>query len=238
MNNSISSCLAAVRRAICATASLAIVGFFGACSEAPTASSAGVSSGPALAKKGGGGKPPQCDAFPSLTITLRSDGSDALKDDGDGSYTEGGTVGAHLAGNGNLMFWTSQHGSPADRFVNVTTDAPFSGPTTDRIYTNSHLNPGGNDACGLAGMVDGPGSAVVEVELDSDGIVRYGKACDGNPVDIEGKNERVITSRSGNTWEIEGSVGVHCNSGPKKKGKRTLTKVGEAKGFLMTLVAP
>ena len=57
-----------------------------------------------------------------------------------------------------------------------------------------------------------------------------------DPGDPDGN--RVATSRSGNTWRIEGSAGVHCNSGPKKRGRRTLTEVGQAEGFLMELTAP
>jgi len=233
--STITRCLAATRRTTYLAASLALVGFFGACSEVPTSSSSDAS-GPILAKKGGGGKPPQCDAFPALTITLRSllNPLDALRDDGKGSYKQGegnGSLGAHLSGNGNLMFWPSQNGVP-DREVEVTTTA-FSDPTTDRIFTNSHVNPSGDNACGLAGMVDGSGSAVLEVELDSDGIVRYGKLCNGDPDD----GNRVTTFRSGNTWTISGSSGRHCQNLSKRKGKPSLSQVGTAGEFSMTLVA-
>jgi len=232
---------AAATRTTCLAASLAIVGFFGACSEAPT-SSAPDASAPIVAKKGG--KPPSCDAFPTLTITLVA--GDALQDDGGGPYTEGGTVGAHLSINGNLMFWTSQYGTPADRFVNVVTDAsPDAVRTTDRIYTNTHENPDPDtNSCGLAGMDDGSGTAVLEVELDSEGIVRYGKDCSGK----EDASSRVKTTRSGNSWTIENAVtgglspmpipGVHCRNLSKRKGKPSLTQVGTAGAFEMRLSAP
>jgi len=167
---------------------------------------------------------------PLLTITMRhgSGGTDAVRADdvGNSPYVEEG----HISINGNLMFWLSSNGSA--RAVRVTTTA-FDGTTTDRIYTNNHTNPGGDDAMGMVGMANGSsGTAVVEVELDSQGVVRYGKDCSGAVVTAT----KVQTTRSadGRTWTITGTSGLHCL--PTKKGKPGFNQVGTAGPFQMTLV--
>jgi hypothetical protein len=155
------------------------------------------------------GPPARCNAGTDLSITFGDGSGDALRSDGQGAYVENvGNVGAHLNDpTGRLMLWTSQYGDPA-RAVLVTTTA-FNGSTTDRIFTNGHDNPGGNSACGLAGMVVGSSgnTAVLEAELNSggidNGIVRYGKDCDGNDV-----NRVTTTHPAAGVWTITGSSGV------------------------------
>lgn len=197
-------------------------------------------SGLTLAKPGGGkGKPARC-MTADLRITFRDAAGDALRSDGRmvaPEYEEGvENVGAHInAETGRLMLWPSQYGEPA-RFVNVTT-AETSYPTTDRIYTNNHDGDGdGNeDACGLFDIpLGGTGVAVLQAEGDENGIVNYGKDCDGNVVDVPGVNEKVdVTRDDANLWTITGAYGVHCltSGGGKKK---TVTQT-QASGFSMTL---
>lgn len=216
-----------------------------ACADAPSAPIADGT--PPLFK----GKPAKCSAFTELRITMSegANGSDALRADDAANtpYTEGdgGSVGAHLNGTtGRLMLWTSQYAA-ASRFVHVTASplpAPdgqgFDGLTDDRIYTNNHRDAAGDDqACGFAQMAAGTsGDAVLEAELQSEGIVRYGKDCSGNVVDAT----RVATARlDANTWTISGASGVYCkNLSGKKKGKgSSLTQVGTAGPFGMTLEA-
>lgn len=180
------------------------------------------------------GPPGQWDP-PPLVITFGqgSTGTDALRGDdvANSSYPTPG----HISVNGNLMFWL---GSDNPRSVRVTTSA-FDGQTRDRIFTNNHTNPGGDDSFGLLGMVEGStGSAVVEAELnvqDNDPyvVLRYGKDCSGNVV----SGAKAVTTRStdGRTWTITGSNGVHC----QKLGKKpALSQVGTAGPFSMTLVWP
>lgn len=193
----------------------------------PTATEINV---PALAK------PVQCNVDVDLRITMAEGlgGTQAIRADDEANtpYEEGvDGVGAHLSGvNGNLML----------NVVNATrrfawTSTAGSGLSNDRLYTNTHDNPGGNNACGLAGMTNGSsGSAAFEAELQagstSSAIIRYGKTCGG----AADNATRVTTTRSsdGNTWTISGTGGVHCD---KVSGKK-LTQVGTAGPFSMTLV--
>jgi len=183
------------------------------------------------------GRPAQCNAGTDLSITFGDGSLDALRSDGNGAYEENvENVGAHINDpTGNLMLWTSQYGEPS-RAVLVTTTA-FNGSTTDRIFTNNHDNsPDGNSACGLGGMAIGStGSAVLEAELNSggidNGIVRYGKDCDGNDVN------RVTTTRPiAGVWTITGSSGVHCVSNGRKGKNAGFDQVGTAGPFSMTLL--
>lgn len=186
-----------------------------ACSGQPTA--------PDLVSEGlePAGRPVQCDAGTEFAITLRDDPGDALTSDIPGSPYFG-----HSSGNGNLMLWLVDD----ERHVNVETSV-YVGPTTDRIYTNTHSNPGGTDACGLDGMADpSTGSADFTVELDDNGIVHYGKACDGSPL----PDNRVTTTRDGDTWTIEGTQGVYCLKTAKSKNAPIIE--GTAGAFGMTLV--
>lgn len=211
---------------------LAILGlaFLAACTETPTATSE--LDGLSFAKGGKpGGNTNDC-GFTALSISI---GSGALGSDGAGPYKENiDNVGAHLNGaTGNLKLHTSQYG-PTNRFVNVTTSAGTVS-TKDRIFTNNHDNPGGDDACGFKGMVAPTGSAVLEVELNLDDsdpydVVRWGKDCDGDPL----PDNRVDTAFDGvGTWTIMGGSGVHC----KQLGKKpALTPVGTAGPVDMTLV--
>ena len=170
---------------------------------------------------------------PSLTITMRhgSGGSDAVRADdaANSPYVEE----AHPSVNGNLMFWLSSNGS--SRTVRVSTTA-FDGVTTDRIFTNNHTNPGGDDAMGMLGMVNGgSGTAVLEVELDDQGVVRYGKDCSGSFGNVVPATKVEMTrSSDGRTWTITGTSGVHCQ--PTKKGKPGVVQVGTAGPLQMTLV--
>jgi hypothetical protein len=219
---------------VLATLVLAIL--WAACAEGPVAPVED-SPSPLLARKG---KPPKCDASTLLRITVEPG---ALQGDAEGNvYIEGEdeSLGAHLAGNGNLMFWTSQYGDP-QRFVEVTTSAavlPFA--TSDRIYTNNHRDEAENElACGFDdmafdGSVGSSGDAVLEVELDSDGIVRYGKNCAGQLVHAA----RVVTTRSadGVTWTISGGSGVHCKKVSKRR-KDPMDQIGTAGPVQMTLEA-
>ncbi len=170
---------------------------------------------------------------PVLTVTMRegSGGTDAVRAD---DVVNSPYVGeAHIASNGNLMFWLSSNGSP--RTVRVTTTA-FDGVTTDRIYTNAHTNPGGDDASGLLGVAKGGyGTAAVEVELDTQGIVRYGRDCSGTFGNVVAATKAAVTrSLDGRTWVITGTTGVHCK--PTTKGKPGFFQAGTAGPFQMTLV--
>lgn len=216
---------------------LAILGLalLAACTEAPTATSDPVA--PSFAK---GGKPgPNTDdcGFTPLSITFGDAAGDALMSDALGPYEENvDNVGAHLNGaTGRLMLWTSQYGDPT-RFVTVSTTEPFEGPTSDRIYTNGHDSETAQDlGCGLKDIAHGgAGSAVLEVELDAEGIVRYGKDCDGSPVG----STRIDITRSGDglSWTVEGSTGVHCRSNGLRGKNAAMVPVGTTGPFSMTLV--
>jgi len=237
-----------------AAALTVVVGLAFACSESPTATQEGV--GVSFAK---GGKPGantnDCGSTP-LRITFRDRvddpgglPDDALRSDNGTAYVEGaGDGGVHLNGaTGRLKLHTAS--GVNGRVVNVITDL-FTYATTDRIYTNGHETETAKDlGCGFLDMAipaldpDDPdflpteGSAVLEAELDAEGIVRWGKDCAGNPVDDEdaGVNERVTTRRiDESTWTVEGFFGVICKLGPKVRGKRPLTE-GPAGPFFMTL---
>ncbi|MBM4188053.1 MAG: hypothetical protein FJ206_12175 [Gemmatimonadetes bacterium] len=158
-------------------------------------------------------------------------GTDAIRGDASAVYTEGvGGVAAHASGaNGNLILSVQ---TSARRYNWTASTA--SGVSDDRLYTNSHTNPGGTNGCGLAGMANGStGSAVFEAELlkgaTNIDVIRYGKDCAGNAV----AGERVTTTRSadGNTWTIAGSAGRYCT-----KSGRKLVQSGTTGGFSMTLV--
>lgn len=193
------------------------------CSEIPTAT-------PDFAKAGPAPNTP-------LQITLGQGlgGTDAIRADdiANTPYTDGqgGTVGAHINGpTGNLKLWTSQYGTPPARLVKVLATS-FDGFTSDRIYTNSHTNPGGDNSQGLRGMVIGStGSAVLEAELDNDGIVRYGKKCDGS---ADAATRAVTTHPTATTWTISGTGGIHCK---QLSSKPTLTQVGTTGPFSMALL--
>jgi hypothetical protein len=187
------------------------------------------------------GPPGQCDP-PLLDITFGQgmSGTDALRgDDADNTMYPGQ---GHISGNGNLMFWLGENNP---RFVSVTTTGPFNGGTRNRIFTNNHTNPGGDNASGLLGMVEGSsGTAVLEAELhvqssDPYQVVRYGKDCGGTGSGGGAvvAATKVGTTRlgDGRTWTITGTSGVHCKQVGKKPG---LTQVGTAGPFSMTLVWP
>lgn len=189
-----------------------------------------------------GGPPVKCEAGTNLSITLGDAAGDALQSDGQGPYVEGvDNVGAHINDpTGRLMLWPSQGGSTS-RFVNVTSseNGGTTFQTTDRIYTNGHdTGDGAEDACGLIDIApSGAGTAVLEAELDADGIVRYGKDCTGDPVEISGVNERVDITRSadGLSWAITGASGVHCRSNGLKGRRAGFVEVGGVGAFSMTL---
>jgi hypothetical protein len=179
-----------------------------------------------------GGKPlNQCGGTPDVGITFRDDPGDALQSDGQGPYVDG-LIRAGISGNGNLILWPAANRDDS-RWVNVTTtEGAFE--ATRRIFTNNHVNPGGDNACGLIGMTNGStGSAVLEAELDEDGIVRYGKNCDGSL-----NMSPVVTTRSlgGDSWTITGASGIHCQSNGLKGKKKKLVEVGTAGPFSMSLV--
>lgn len=184
-------------------------------------------------------KPASCEQTidVDLQITLGEGvgGTQAIRGDDAANtpYQEGvDGVGAHLSDiNGNLML--SLLDSPARRYA--WTSSAGSGLSNDRLYTNSHSNPGGSNACGLAGMVNGStGSAVLEAELQagatSAAIIRYGKTCSGGA----DAATRVATTRSadGLSWTITGTAGVHCD----KNNRNKLVQVGTAGPFSMTLL--
>jgi len=232
-----------------AAALMVVVGLAFACAESPTEVATADDASSPLFKGKPGGKTNDC-GFTPLRITFGTVG-DALFSDGGGDageYIEDTDGGVHLNGaTGRLMLWTSQYGAPTRHvLVTVTPDdpenaSPITIETTDRIYTNGHETEDDqkDNGCGFLQMAfeQTDGSAVLEAELDEEGIVRWGKHCDGSP----NVGTRVTTTRSpdpGNTWTISGTVGVHCKAGPKVRGRRTLTKVGTAGPFFMTLVAP
>jgi hypothetical protein len=183
------------------------------------------------------GPPGQWDP-PQLTITMRQGsggGTDAVRADDEANTAY--TTNASISGNGNLQFWL---GSGNSRAVLFTTSYS-GGETRDRIYTNNHTNPGGDDSFGLLGMLAGSsGTAVFEVELnlsDNDPyeVLRYGKDCTGKGSGggnvVEGT--KVATVRLGErNWTITGTSGVHCKQLGKKPG---LSEVGTAEAFSMTL---
>jgi len=182
----------------------------------------------------------RCDPTP-LVITFGQGvtGTDALR--GDDAANSSYPTPGHTSSNGNLIFWL---GADNPRFVRVTTTV-FDGVTRNRIFTNNHTNPGGDDSLGLLGMVAGStGSAVFEAELfDSSTepyeVVRYGKDCSGTGSGggVVVPATKAITTRStdGRTWTITGTSGVHCKQVGKKPG---LSQVGTAGAFSMTLVWP
>lgn len=237
------------KKAMLPAAALSVaVGLAFACSESPTEAT---SQGTAVSfKKGGkpGGNTNDC-GFAPLRITFRDDGGDVLRSDNGTAYEEGSDGGVHLNGaTGRLMLWTSQNGDPMPRQVTVSTSLFPDDSTTDRIYTNGHESETPNDlGCGFLDMAipllapDHPdfeateGSAVLEVEMDAEGTVRWGRDCNGDPVDIDSVNERVTTTRiDESTWTIEGAFGVSCRYGPKVRGKRSVTE-GPAGAFFITL---
>lgn len=107
--------------------------------------------------------------------------------------------------------------------------------SSDRIYTNGHDSETSEDlGCGFKDVPNGgTGSAVLEAELDADGIVRYGKDCDGNPV--AATRIGIIRSSDGLTWTVEGTSGVHCQSNGLRGRNSGLVEVGTAGAFFMTL---
>jgi len=221
-----------------ALVALGCLGFVAACEESPTQVAADALA-PQFAPGGNKGKPGgntnDC-GFTPLSITFGNAG-DALFSDGGGDageYIEGRDGGVHLNGaTGRLMLWTSQYDDPI-RWVNVSTLEPFDGPTTDRIYTNSHIPV--TDGCGFKDIGPGlTGTAVLEVELDADGIVRYGEPCnEDSPA-----STRVTVIRSSDvSWTVEGTSGVHCRSNGLRGKKAQLDHVGTAGPFFMTLQPP
>lgn len=227
----------ALRTPIMGLAAVALAALLLGCSEELTGPD--VSGGElAVAKKGG--PPSQCGAGTNLSIAFGDTPGDVLASDGEGPYVEAvDNVGAHINDpTGRLMLWPSQYGTTS-RFVIVTT-ATSSYATTDRIYTNNHDADGDGveDPCGLVSIpAGGSGLSVLQAEGDANGIVNYGKTCDGSVVDIPGSNEKVDISRSadGQSWTITGAHGVHCLTSGKGKNKTvTETPVG---GFSMTLSA-
>jgi hypothetical protein len=211
-----------------AAAALAVVAI-GCSSDLPTVAEETVMPpGPAFAP------PPNCPSQINLIITMAEDqsGTQAIRGDASAVYAEGAAgVGAHTsAANGNLML--SVLNAPTRRYS--WTSSAASGQSNDRLYTNSHINPGGTNACGLAGMAPGStGSSVFEAELlagaQNTDVIRYGKSCSGAAV--SGTRVTTTLSADGNTWTISGTSGVHC----VKSGKK-LTEAGTTGGFSMTLV--
>jgi hypothetical protein len=178
--------------------------------------------------------PPNCGGQVNLVITMAEDqsGTQAIRGDASPVYAEGvAGVGAHTsAANGNLIL-TLQN-APTRRYAWTASSA--SGLSDDRLYTNSHTNPGGNNSCGLAGMANGStGSSVFEAELlagaSNIDVIRYGKTCSG----AADAATRVTTTRSadGNTWTISGSSGRYCT----KLSSNKLQQSGTTGAFSMTL---
>jgi hypothetical protein len=180
--------------------------------------------------------PPRCSGQINFVITMAEGpaGTQAIRgDDVSNSYQEGvAGVAAHAASaNGNLML--SVLNAPTRRYS--WTASAASGLSNDRLYTNSHTNPGGDSGCGLAGMAaPSTGSAVFEAELLAGAgnldIIRYGKDCSGSAV--SGTRVTTTLSADGNTWTISGTSGVYCT---KLSGKK-LTQSGTTGPFSMTLV--
>ena len=207
-----------------AITSIATAFVFVACTTEPTAIS------PILGEVGLA-KPVNCDVAVDFTITMRDAAGDAVISDG-GAYVHGvdGVVSHLSAANGNLMLSVQQS---ATRRIGYTTSAA-NGQSDDRLYTNSHTNPGGNNACGLDGMVVGSsGSAVVSFELwqgTREDIVHFGKLCSGSA----DASTRVTTAHpDANTWTITGTSGRHCRANAQGK---SYSQVGTAGPFEMTLV--
>ena len=198
-----------------------------ACSREPTSPVSAKIGEVALAK------PVNCNSSVNLVITMRDQAGDAVVSDGGGSYAEGvDGVGAHLNGiNGNLMLNVQESTA---RTIGWSTTAS-SGQSNDRLYTNSHTNPGGDNACGLFGMVVGStGSAALGFELRQEppraDIIHYGKNCNGSA----NSSTRVTTTHpDANTWVITGTSGAHCR--PRPTGNQ-IDQVAVAGPFQMTLV--
>lgn len=178
--------------------------------------------------------PPSCPGQINLVITMAEtqSGTQAIRGDASAGYAEGAAgVAAHTAGaNGNLIL--SVQNAPTRRYSWTASTA--SGQSNDRLYTNSHDNPGGTNACGLAGMAaSSTGSAVFEAELlagaNNSDVIRYGKSCTGSAV--PGSRVTTTLSSDGNTWTISGTSGVYCI----KSGKK-LIESGTTGAFSMTLV--
>jgi hypothetical protein len=177
-------------------------------------------------------KPVNCNSPANLVITMRDQAGDAVLSDGGGSYAEGvDGVGAHLNGiNGNLMLTVQE---TTARTIGWSTSAS-TGQSNDRLYTNSHTNPGGDNACGLFGMVVGStGSAALGFELwqgNREDIIHFGKSCSGSA----DASTRVTTAHpDANTWTITGTSGRHCRANTQGNG---YSQVGTAGPFQLTLV--
>jgi len=194
-----------------------------ACSEAPLAPD---SETPPIALA----KPPSCPAQIDLTVSglsgsVVSDGQD---------YTDGvDGVAAHTSGaNGNLMFNVQQSNTP--RAVTVTTSQGSAARST-RIFTNNH-----EQSCGLAGMSNGAGTAVLEVEWSDASnryTLRYGKNCVGDFGTVVPAN-KIATSRAGNIWTLSGDAGEGILCRGRLTGKPNWTPVGTGDAFTMTLTGP
>lgn len=193
-----------------------------ACSDSPLAP---VGDTPPIALA----KPPSCPAQIDLTVSglsgsLLSDGQDYADELGVASHTSGA--------NGNLMFNVQQSNPP--RTVTVTTSQGPAARST-RIFTNNH-----EQSCGLAGMPNGSGTAVIEVEW-SDATnrytLRYGKNCVGDFGTVVPAN-KIATSRAGNVWTLSGGTGKGILCRGRLTGKPNWTSVGTGDAFTMTLTGP
>ena len=179
--------------------------------------------------------PPRCSGQINFVITMAEgpSGIQAIRGDAVGNtYQEGvdGVEAHSSSANGNLML--SVLNAPTRRYSWTASSA--SGESNDRLYTNSHSNPGGDSDCGLAGMAPGStGSAVFEAELlagpNNIDVIRYGKDCNGGAV--SGTRVTTALSADGTTWTISGTSGVYCT---KLSGKK-LTQSGTTGPFSMTL---
>lgn len=190
-----------------------------ACATEPTATIAPRVGEAALAK------PINCGAYTALSITI---GTGSISSDG-GAYVEGvDGVGAHFSDvNGNLMLTVRS----TPRTIGWSTTYS-TGSSSNRLYTNSHTNPGGDNACGLDGMVVGStGSAVLTFELvqgNKQDIVHFGRTCTG----AADASTRVTTSHpDANTWVITGTSGRHCKAGSNGK----YSQAGSAGAFDITI---
>lgn len=211
---------------------LAVLAVFGsvilACATEPTA--------PVSAKIGDVvlAKPVNCNVSVNLAITFRDEAGDGVISDAGGAYVEGVSgVGAHLSGvNGNLMLSVRE----STRRIGYSTTASTggSGLSDNRLFTNSHTNPGGNNACGLDGMVvASTGSAAVGFELAQGNrrdIIHYGKLCNGS---ADASTRVTTTHADANTWTISGTSGRHCRATGQGN---SYGQVGTAGPFQMTLV--
>ena len=179
-------------------------------------------------------KPVNCNVFVNLAITLRDQAGDGVVSDGGGAYVEGvDAVASHLSNvNGNLML--SVRESARRIGYSTTASTGGSGLSNNRLYTNSHTNPGGNNACGLDGMVIGStGSAAVGFELAQGNrmdIIHYGKLCNGS---ADASTRVTTTHADANTWTISGTSGRHCRATGQGN---TYAQVGTAGPFELTLV--